>query len=349
MLCPTHEIPDTLPREAAFVEIRNVLASKPFDQVQRDEVTAILARSRLVQRDVVQPLQVIFEHAVLTLAADRELSSADRRALAALQSAFDLTDAEATEATERAVGAVFKKVMREALADGTFTPSERQLLKDTSAALGMSEAQTTALYEAAAVAAVQGAFDVVTADRRYSEVDEQQVHALAASLGVTIRHADETAALLERFRGLARIEAGELPQITVPIHLARGEVCHFAASSVAYKELRTVTKRVNYSGPTASVRLMKGLRWRVGSISVERVTQDVLTPVDTVEAYFTNRKVFLRGARKNTSVPLSKLAHFTVFSDGIQLEKHAGKDIYLIGSADWELAGACLDAALRRL
>jgi hypothetical protein len=93
---------------------------------------------------------------------------------------------------------------------------------------------------------------------------------------------------------------------------------------------------------------MKGVRWRMGSVSVQRITQDVMTELDVVDLFITNKKVFLRGARKNTSLPFSKLAHFTVYSDGIQLEKHTGKDLFLVGSADWELAGAYLDMLARR-
>jgi len=65
----------------------------------------------------------------------------------------------------------------------------------------------------------------------------------------------------------------------------------------------------------------------MGSSSVQRISEDVLTAVDAVEAYITNMRVFPRGARKNTTLPHGKLAHFTVYSDGIQLEKNTGKDI----------------------
>jgi hypothetical protein len=336
------------PRDAAFIEIRNILAGTSFDQVRPAEVAAVLAKSKLTPRDAVEELQGIFEQAAVTLAFDRELGSNDRRTLSFLQRAFQLTDDEAQAATLRAVSAVFLKTMRDALADGSFTPAEKKSLEETAVALGMSEVQTNEVYASAALAAVQGAFNSVVADRRYSMADEQQVQALAASLGVTIAHDEKTAALVERFRLLGRIEDGALTPVAVPILLQRGEECYFAATGLIHKEIRTVTKRINYSGPTASIRITKGLRWRMGSISVERVRQDVLTAVDAVDAYITNKKIFLRGARKNTTLPLAKLAHFTVFGDGIQLEKQTGKDIYLVGAADWELAGAHIEAVVRR-
>jgi hypothetical protein len=88
---------------------------------------------------------------------------------------------------------------------------------------------------------------------------------------------------------------------------------------------------------------MKGLHWRYGWIAVQKVTTDVMTQVGTGNLYVTNKRVFFDGTKKNISIPLGKITNFTVFKDGLQIEKEAGKDLYFIGASDWELAGACLD------
>ena len=186
------------------------------------------------------------------------------------------------------------------------------------------------------------------ADRRYSASEEQHLQTLADALGAKLQFDPQTTTLLARLRLLGRIEEGDLQSCDVPILLQRGEVCHQAIAGIVYKELRTVTKRVNYGGPTASIKIVKGLRWRMGSIAVQRVTQDVVTDVDHVDVYITSKKVFLKGVRKNTSIPLTKVAHFTVYNDGLQIEKGSGKAVYLVGAGDWEMAGACLDAAARK-
>lgn len=336
-----------MPREAAFVEIRNILATTPFEQVRESDIAAVLAKAKLLCRDVTKELTGIFEQAALLATVDRELSDADKRGLGALQRAFELTEAEAAAAIESAVGQIFEQAMREALADGTFTEREKADLEGTSKALGMSESQTTRLYEKAAVAAVQAAFTSAVADRRYAKDEEAHVAALAKSLGVTIKHDESTAALVARFRLMAEIEAGHLPSISVPILLQRGETCHFSGGA-SHHEIKTLTKRINYSGPTASIKIVKGLRWRVGSISVHRVTTDVMTQLDTGTLYVTSKRLFFDGAKKNVSIPLGKVSNFTVFKDGLQVEKETGKDPYFLGTSDWELAGACLDGAARK-
>jgi hypothetical protein len=338
-----------VPREAAFVEVRNILATTPFEQVRESDIATALAKAKVLCRDVTKELAAIFEHAALLLTVDRELSESDRRGLAAIQRAFELTDSEAASAIESAVGQVFERTMRHALSAGTFTEQEKAGLEATAKALGMSEVHTKRLYETAAVAAVQAAFATAMADRRYTGSEEAQVEALAKSLGVTMRHDDElTAALVVKFRLMGQIEDGNLPKLDVPVLLQRGELCHFVGAA-AHHEIKTVTKRVNYSGPTASIKIMKGVRWRVGSISVERVTTEVMTMLDTGNLYITSKRVFFDGTKKNISIPLGKITHFTVFKNGVQIEKETGKDQYFLGTSDWELAGACLDGAARKL
>ena len=116
-------------KEAVFVQIRNLLATTPFERVRESDVATILASGKLLPRQVATDLIGIFEQAVHILAADHELTGSDRHGLAGLQRAFELTDAEAAVAIEQAVGAIYERALREALADGEFTPAERTRLE----------------------------------------------------------------------------------------------------------------------------------------------------------------------------------------------------------------------------
>ena len=176
-----------VPRAAAFVEVRNLLATTPYEQVRASDVTAALARVKLDCRRAVAELAVIFEHAVLLAALDRSLTEADRRGLLVLQHAFQLTDAEAATAIESAVGMIYERALREALLDNTFTDAERTRLTATATTLGMLPAQITRLFDAVAAAAVQATFASAVADRRLSEAEDAQIAALTSALCDEIR------------------------------------------------------------------------------------------------------------------------------------------------------------------
>ena len=179
-----------------------------------------------------------------------------------------------------------------------------------------------------------------------TDEEERRLMRMGENLGMTITHDAETQTKVARFRLLAEIEAGRLPTITTPLLLQRGEVCH-AELPCRLHEKRTVTNVIRYSGPTGRVRIMKGLSWRYGAISVNRVTSEELRQIDSGTLYITNKRLLFNGAAKNQNVPFKKIVQFTAYKDGLEIEKVSGRDQYFIGSGDIELIGAILESALR--
>src|SRR5262245_49726518 len=140
-------------REAAFVEIRNSLAPATFDDkfgitpISVGEVNGILSRAKLEAREVVPELTAIYRQAALILAADRDLTAADRAALADLQHAFQLTDSEASAARADAIADIFKRTIFKAVADGQWSPADQAKADATATALGMPEKQARDVFQ----------------------------------------------------------------------------------------------------------------------------------------------------------------------------------------------------------
>jgi len=74
-----------------------------------------------------------------------------------------------------------------------------------------------------------------------------------------------------------------------------------------------------------------------------------MTKMDEGHLYITSTRLLFDGSKKNISIPLGKVTRFTVFQDGLQIERESGPDHYFLGDSDWELAGTCLDGVLRKL
>jgi hypothetical protein len=209
----------------------------------------------------------------------------------------------------------------------------------------LTEAQTTRIYGAAATDALQAAYFLAFDDHRFSATEEARITAMAAALGVRVSLDETLQGLVNHYRLLAQIEEGHLPVVKTPLLLQKDEECHLWIGVAEHKEMRSVTRRVNYSGPVVSVPIMKGLRWRIGSISVQRVQETALTYLDSVGVYFTNKRIHLQGSHKSASMPLSKLTGYTVYKDGMQIKKATGRDVFLVNAnEDWEVAGAVLAA-----
>ena len=182
----------------------------------------------------------------------------------------------------------------------------------------------------------------MVADRRLSPDELESIARLGADLDVEIESHEQLGTHLARFAELWRIENGQMPVVEAPITLQKSETCHFTAHC-EWWELRTRTTRINYAGPTASIRIAKGLRFRLGSIAPQRVTTDELTRIDQGTVFFTNKRVIFDGSKKNTAIKHSALIGIQAYSDALVLEKATGRSPYLfIKDADMERAAAII-------
>lgn len=332
--------------EAAFAEIRNLLAVTPLQEVAATSVRARLQVHCVPAGAVRDKRLAIYRTVVKAAALDGAIAVDERAQLRQLAEGLDLDPAAARAAELDAAGDTYRDVLVDALADGSLSILERDRLAAVAAGLSLTPAQVDEIYKVEATKAIQFAFSLALEDRRYSEQEEARLRAMAHELDVTIQHPPETAAILDRFRLLARIDKGDLPIVATPLRLSAGETCH-ASLPASHCEMRAQTQRINYSGPTASIRICKGVRWRMGSMQVQRVQRDVMTTLDTGVLYVTSTRLLFDGANKNATIALPTITGFTVHADALQVSKSRGRDAYFLTTEDPEVTGAVLNAVLR--
>jgi hypothetical protein len=265
--------------------------------------------------------------------------------LSELRRVLTLSASEADGAVEQAVSARYERSLKEVLADGTVTPEERACLDRIAKDLRLGDQTRATLNKINVNQYAQSQAKVIAADQRASTDELQALDDIGAALGVDIKLDKATSKTLTRYRWLWLIENGQPPAIPVDISLQKGEEAYFTTLA-RWAELRTKTVRINYSGVTASIRIVKGLRWRVGTIVPQRITQEQLTVLNSGILYITNKRVILRGKNKNMAVRLDALLGIRVFSDGIQLDKATGRSPVVLIDGDIETAAVLLTSLL---
>jgi hypothetical protein len=332
--------------ENSFAEVRNLLASKPLKDVSAADVVNILSEYE-VSRDVATPhLLTLYETVLKYYVQDHHLSIAERDDLNHLRYVLDLDDESAQQAEVAILRTVFREALRVALDDEHLTDEEKHKLEQMAENFTLAEDVREAIYKEEVSVVIQEAWRQAISDRRLTPDEEARLNRMSENLGANVAHDQESQQVVERFRLLARVDAGELPVIDTAIHLQRGEVCH-AAFGCRLHEMRSVTKRYNYSGPMARIRIMKGLSWRFGSIGINRVTSEEMRQLDTGTVYITNKRLLFNGTNKNVAIPFKRVIHFTVYQDGIRIEKDSGRDQLFLGEGDLELVSGILEAALK--
>jgi len=134
---------------------------------------------------------------------------------------------------------------------------------------------------------------------------------------------------LEAARAQFRAWSLPLEPVQVPLMLKNGEWCAHAVKAVAYEE-RQRAVRTNYAGPTARVRIMKGVYYRAGSIQTQRVTEAYQHSFGEGVLGATNKRLLWVSPQKSLSVPLDKVVMFEPFTDGIKIIKDTGKPLLFV-------------------
>lgn len=334
--------------EAGMQAVEARLATEPWASLSREALVEELRRWNVRPAQVEKPSLALFRRAVSL--AIRDLSAGEEVARALDQLANLLgVDSTASEQVKLAAAEVrYRQVLTEAVTDRCLTDEERGALARLAEGLQLRQERLEVIHRDVLGRAVQQLFNEQTADRRFSPDEEAELRRVAENLRVELTFDDTSRGLIHRYRQFWEIDQGRLPSLDVPVRLQRGEVCHWCGFG-RLNEYRSVTTRVGYSGPTARIRIARGLSWRMGSLAVSRVTQDVLKELDSGTCYVTSKRLIFNGSKKTTALPLRRILNFTIYQDGVQIEKDSGKDQYFrFDEFDGELLGAILDAAIDR-
>lgn len=333
-------------RSNVFIEIENLLAASTPAELTAVPVITLLSEYEVPREEAMPHLVALYEKGLRHAMLDTSLSTEERESLKQLRSVLDVDDHAATDVEMTLLRDVYRTALQKALDDASLSSVEKERLDAIAANLRIPELVRREIHEQEIRAVIQEAFNRATADRRLTADEEQHLAAMSDNLGMTITHDTESRRLVERFKLLAQIDSGVFPVIQPAVLLHRGESC-YAEFPCRLHEKRTVTKRVNYSGPSGRIRIMKGLSWRYGSVSVSRVTSEELRPLDAGVLYVTSKRLLFNGSAKNMQLPFKKIIAFTLFKDGVQIEKESGRDQFFLGDGDLELLGEILDSALR--
>jgi hypothetical protein len=316
-----------VPKHNALLELNNKLAAATaVTDVRPEDVEEIAQRYGAdIQKHFAKGLGELYRSYLNYCLADGQLGDSEIGNLAHLKAIFGLSDKDTDGIREEVGERVFGREVRMAVKDGRLTEEEHAFLERLQAQLNLPDDIATRLYQHAAEARLQQHLDKAVADERLAPEEEEELHAIAKSLGVKLEADEKTQVVLSRYRAYWAIENAELPAVETTIHLHKTETC-YAVREVKWLEYRKVTKRIRYAGPTARIRLAKGIYFRAGDLGFQSVSQEVLKPVDQGELYLTNKRVIFVGGHKSTNIRMSRILDFRPYSNGIELVKDSGRN-----------------------
>lgn len=118
---------------------------------------------------------------------------------------------------------------------------------------------------------------------------------------------------------LRKIQVGLLPETYASgIVLKKGEIAHFVISAQLLEE-RVISRGYKGGSQGVSIRIAKGLTYRIGQNRGKLVSEKGIVAVDSGDFVITNRRLIFTGGKKSFSYDYKRLLAWNVYSDGILL------------------------------
>ena len=238
----------------------------------------------------------------------------------------------------------YEAKLTQALRDGKLTADEQQELKDALDHYGLEKKDLIAIQQKAFAMTFQQSIS----DKKITDDEKIALEALINFFGLSLEEIRFDQRSFNKFYTLGLLEKGIFPQMNnadTGLILKKDETMYWLCAAQAKKH-KSVTQRVNYGGLTGSVRIAKGLRYRVGSLNVSRVTSDVVAVEDIGLFWITNKRIGFKGAKKDFAVPYEKILSFDVTPAGMIIAKDGRETPYIIAPDDFDVPCAIISKVM---
>ena len=182
---------------------------------------------------------------------------------------------------------------------------------------------------ACVVAGYENAVERALDDHVITEEEQERLHELQRQMSLS-QHVLNRNGAYDRVvkAGVLRdVVNGVVPQGIqfvggIPFNLQKSETLVWVFQDVDYYEVKTKTKFVGGSRGV-SVRVTKGVYYRVGGFKGERVQESATVHVDTGLMGLTTKHIYFAGSSKRFRINYRKIVTFETFSDGIGVQRDA--------------------------
>jgi len=237
----------------------------------------------------------------------------------------------------------YRQSLRTALAKGAMGDWDRIGLLNLKNKLGLTQHEVDKVQ----LLAFHDLFAGAVEDRVLTEQEDKMLSQAKEELKLDDGQLQPYLSVLARLRFIREIQEGHLPTITPTILLKRSEIAHFHCMAEFWEE--RVTQR-GYEGGShgVSIRIAKGVYYRVGAHKGRLVTETGIVKVDQGTLVITNQRIVFNGFAKSFSIPMGKLINYVVYEDAIQLDKEGKAKPAYFKVEDPEIAAVLISAIAQK-
>jgi len=261
-----------------------------------------------------------------------------------LQAAIDMIEAMRKHATDVSS---FRQSLMLAVQDGHLSGIEALKLREEFRAYALTLDDVKG-FRAQAYAK---ALEADSKDGALSAQEEEELNKIQELLKIPDGEILGSKRTLRRLRLLTEIHEGHLPVLVTPgLALQKNEVTHWMEPAGLLEE-RVVSKGYVGTSHGVSIRVAKGLTYRVGANRGHLVTSTAVQKVSHGPFVVTSQRAVFQGDTKAFAFRLDKLLDVSMFTDGLRITGPNGPPhiVQFDTTANVDIVGAILSQAMNKI
>lgn len=230
---------------------------------------------------------------------------------------------------------LYSEKIKELLIDGNLSEDDKVVLEGIKKDHNLSDKDV----EKYNLAGFKIFFEKITDDSRITESERKELVKIYSDLNLSTENLAYNQSDFNKYYTLHLIDEGKLPTIDVPnlnVNLKTGEKLHYVNKAFIVKN-KSITKGYNYSGFSGSIKIAKGIRYRVGSIKVAPQKVNIMMTDDAGTFYLTTENLGYIGLNKHFSIPYEKISSLDIRDGFLYLYKKGKEGPFIISMNDFEL------------
>jgi hypothetical protein len=210
----------------------------------------------------------------------------------------------------------------QAVQDGHLTDAEMDVLTRQYTEFGITEAE----FKHINVTAFMKAYNAAKSDGVITSEEFKQLKTIQTFLKIPDDEIKDTKRELARLRLLNEIQLGHLPTITASnVIMQNAEVAHWEEPAKLLEQ-RVIDRHYEGGSQGVSIRIMRGVSYRVGAQRGHLVSETGIVPVSHGNLVLTNKRAIFLGDAKSFNLKLDKILSAEMYNNGIKFADGNGKN-----------------------
>ncbi len=337
-------------KDNALIEVNNLLAEKELRKISVEEIHQIADKYSVnFATDYELGTVDFYKSYLLVCLEDKFLSDDELADLKHLKFILELNDKKVNEIHQELAGQVYKNEVEKLIEDGELDEGERVFMEKLQNDLKLPQEFANRIYQQSGQELIQNLMNKAIEDAKLNPQEEKELYAIAQNLNAELKFDDATRSDLEKYKLYWQVENDELPELIVDLNVPRNEKCYFMAQNVTWYERNTMEEQKTFTNSTLRLKIAKGLYWRNHLEEDQYLDPQKWQVVDRGILYLTNKRVFFRGDKSDKILLLNRVLDFSVFSNGIEVEKDRDKNPFFSFEGSTDIFAMLLGKAISQL